>query len=193
MELVFVTGNEGKRREVQGRLPDWVDVLSLKDIGWQEDIEETEPTIAGNAILKARTVHQVTGRACFADDTGLCVDALSGAPGVYSARYAGPQVDAERNMEKLLSELAGIEDRSAHFETSIALILEDEVFVFKGIIEGRIAYERNGDGGFGYDPIFVPNGHDRSFAQFSTEEKGAISHRGKALQKMADFLDRLKV
>lgn len=192
MELVFVSSNEGKRREVQGRLPEWVSVIGLKDIGWDAEIEETEPTIAGNAILKAKTVHQATGRACFADDTGLCVDALNGAPGVYSARYAGPEVDAERNMDKLLLELGEVQDRSAHFETSIALILEGEVFVFKGVIKGDIAHKRNGDGGFGYDPIFVPDGYDRSFAQFSLEEKGAISHRGRALQKMGEFLMRLR-
>lgn len=182
MVLRFVSGNKGKIRELQNALPQF-QVVAL-----EYEVEETEPTFAGNALLKARSVSLNEGEIAVADDTGLEVRALNGAPGVYSARYAGPECDAEANMNKLLKELEGKSDRSAQFRSVLALILDGKEHLFEGIVEGTITQSRSGDAGFGYDPIFMPNGYDITFAQMSVEEKNRISHRGLAVRKLVEFL-----
>lgn len=189
MKLVFATHNLNKLKEVQALVPKAITLLSLTDIGCTEDIIEDAPTIEGNAILKAKYIKATYGYDCFADDTGLEVHALDGEPGVYSARYAGPQKDASDNMNKLLIKLAVQQDRSAHFKTVIAFAKADNMHTFTGICEGEITKERQGDGGFGYDPIFKPSGYDATFAQMALELKGKISHRGIAI---ASFLAHLK-
>lgn len=187
MKLVFATNNRHKLDEVSAMLGNDFELLSLSDIGCNEDIPETSDTFAGNALQKARYVRQHYGMDCFADDTGLEVTILNGAPGVYSARYAGNH-DSEANMTKLLAEMDGSDDRSAQFRTVIALILDGEEHLFEGIVTGHISTGRMGDGGFGYDPIFVPDGYDKSFAQLGMEQKNSISHRGRAIRKLTDFL-----
>lgn len=188
MKLVFASNNKNKIIEIQALLPKSIQILGLEDIGCFEEIPETADTIEGNAILKADYVTQNYGYDCFADDTGLEVSALNGAPGVYSARYAGEQRNAEDNMDKLLSELHDKTDRSAQFKTVIALNLNGKQHLFTGIALGEIISERKGNQGFGYDPIFQPVGFDLTFAQLSLEQKGQISHRGKATQKLIAFL-----
>ena len=168
-------------------MPDHVTLLSLDDIGCTEDIAETETTIEGNALLKARYVYDKYQYPCFADDTGLEVNALNGAPGVYSARYAGPEKDANANMNKLLTELQGKEDRSAHFKTVIALVGVDE-HCFEGLCHGTITHQGRGEKGFGYDPIFLPDGYQQTFAEMEMEVKGRISHRGLAIAKLIAHL-----
>ncbi len=190
MQLVFASNNKNKIIEIQNMLPDSIQILSLQDIGCDVDIPETADTIEGNAILKADYITQNYGYNCFADDTGLEVFALNGAPGVYSARYAGEQKNADDNMDKLLSELAPHSDRSAQFKTVIALNLNGVQHLFTGIVQGKIIDHKTGDQGFGYDPIFKSNGHDRTFAQLSLEEKAQISHRGKAVGQLIDFLTK---
>ncbi|WP_430408961.1 non-canonical purine NTP diphosphatase [Kordia sp.] len=192
MKLVFATNNQNKVKEVQSLLPDHITILSLKDIGCKEDIPETQPTIEGNAIQKAQYVKEHYGYDCFADDTGLEVNALNGEPGVFSARYAGLQRNADDNMNKLLSELQDKNDRSAHFKTVVALILNGKQYTFEGICKGSIIKEKKGEKGFGYDPIFMANGFDETFAQISLEEKNRVGHRGKAVQKLIDFLNTKK-
>lgn len=186
--LIFATGNPHKVREVNAMLGDDFNIKSLRDIGCQEDIPETQPTIEGNALQKARYVVEHYGVDCFSEDTGLEVDALDGAPGVLSARYAGPERDPEANMDLLLRNLAPYENRRARFRTVIALIMNGREHTFEGIVEGHIAPGRRGDGGFGYDPVFIPAGYGRSFAEMDTEEKNAISHRGRAIRKLVEFL-----
>lgn len=188
MQLVFASNNKNKILEIQNMLPANIQILSLADIGCHEDIPETADTIEGNAILKADHVTKNYGYDCFADDTGLEVAALGGAPGVISARYAGEQKNAGDNMDKLLSELKNQPDRSAQFKTVIALNLNGEQHLFTGIVKGEIILERQGDQGFGYDPIFKSEGHDRTFAQLSLAEKADISHRGIAVKKLIGFL-----
>jgi len=190
MKLVFATHNPNKLREVQALLPSAIELMSLTDIGCHDDIPETEPTIEGNALLKARFVKVNYGYNCFADDTGLEVNSLGGAPGVYSARYAGPENDAQANMSKLLGALNNQNDRNAHFKTVVALSLDDDEHLFTGICEGVITTEQKGADGFGYDPIFLPNGYDETFAQMNQEAKGRISHRGKAIAKLVAFLSQ---
>ena len=191
MELVFATNNAHKLDEVRQILGDGFKVLSLNDIGCHEDIPETADTFQGNALQKARYVKEHYGYDCFADDTGLEVKALDGAPGVHSARYAGDH-DSEANMTKLLHELEKKSDRSAQFRTVIALILNGQEVLFEGIVTGQIATERHyGDGGFGYDPIFVPDGYAETFSQMSAQGKNLISHRGRAVRKLADYLKTL--
>ncbi len=191
MELVFATNNAHKLEEVRQILGDRFKVLSLNDIGCHEDIPETADTFQGNALQKARYVKEHYGYDCFADDTGLEVKALDGAPGVHSARYAGDH-DSEANMTKLLHELEKKTDRSAQFRTVIALILNGQEVLFEGIVTGQIATERHyGDGGFGYDPIFVPDGYTETFSQMSSQGKNLISHRGRAVRKLADYLKTL--
>ena len=191
MELVFATNNAHKLDEVRQILGDRFKVLSLNDIGCHEDIPETADTFQGNALQKARYVKEHYGYDCFADDTGLEVKALDGAPGVHSARYAGDH-DSEANMTKLLHELEKKSDRSAQFRTVIALILNGQEVLFEGIVTGQIATERHyGDGGFGYDPIFVPDGYTETFSQMSSQGKNLISHRGRAVRKLADYLKTL--
>lgn len=192
MKLVFATNNQNKINEVQSLLPNYITILSLAAIGCDEDIPETQPTIEGNAIQKAQYVKEHYGYDCFADDTGLEVAALNGEPGVFSARYAGSQRNADDNMNKLLNELQDKEDRSAHFKTVVALILNGEQHTFLGICEGTIIKEKKGDKGFGYDPIFMANGFKETFAQISLAEKNRVGHRGKAVQKLIAFLNTKK-
>ena len=188
MQLVFATNNLNKIKEVQAILPQHIKLLSLKDIACNEDIPETQPTIEGNAIQKAEYLKKHYGYDCFADDTGLEVDALNGAPGVLSARYAGPQRNAEDNTNKLLSELNDKDNRSARFKTVIALYLNGELKTFTGICNGEITKEKHGEGGFGYDPIFKADGYEKTFAEISLEEKNSIGHRGKAVTQLIEFL-----
>ena len=188
MKLVFATNNKNKILEVQQLLPPTIEIVSLESIGCLEEIPETADTIEGNAIMKANYVTQKYGYDCFADDTGLEVEALNGAPGVYSARYAGEQRNAEDNMNKLLDSLSNETNRKAQFKTVIALNSNGQQHLFTGIAPGKITLERAGNQGFGYDPIFQPEEFEATFAQLSLEEKGAISHRGKATALLIAFL-----
>ena len=187
MKLVFATHNTHKLREVQQLLPTIIELLSLDDIGCTEEIPETGETLEANAKLKADFVTQKYGLNCFSDDTGLLIDALGGAPGVYSARYAGPQKNANDNMDKVLRELKGNDQRNAHFKTVIHLNLNGKSHVFDGIVNGMITQAKQGAGGFGYDPIFKPKGYDSTFGELSPKSKNAISHRGLAIQKLVSF------
>jgi XTP/dITP diphosphohydrolase len=187
--IVFATANPHKVREVNELLGDQYQILSLKDIGCEEDIPETQDTIAGNAQQKARYLKAHYGQDCFAEDTGLEIDALNGAPGVYTARYAGPQRNAQDNMQLVLEQLADTNNRSARFRTVIALILDGKEYLFEGVAEGNITEQQSGSEGFGYDPIFVPEGYAQTFAELDSAEKNAISHRGKAVEKLAQFLN----
>ena len=191
MKLVFATNNLHKLKEVQEMLSNSIEVLSLKDIGCFEDIEETERTLEGNAKLKADYITKKYGFDCFADDTGLEVEALDGKPGVYSARYAGEHGNAEKNMEKLLFELQNKSSRKAKFRTIIALNLRNKQYLFEGICDGEILNEKTGVKGFGYDPIFKPSNASTSFAEMNSEEKNIISHRGIAIQELVQFLNSL--
>ena len=191
MKLVFATNNQHKLKEVQEMLSNSIEVLSLKDIGCSEDVEETEITLEGNAKLKADYITEKYGFDCFADDTGLEVEALDGKPGVYSARYAGEHGNAEKNMEKLLNELQNKSNRKAKFRTIIALNLRNKQYLFEGICDGEILNEKTGVKGFGYDPIFKPSNASCSFAEMSSEEKNIISHRGIAIQELVQFLNSL--
>ena len=188
MKLVFATNNQNKLTEVQKMLPENIELLSLKDIQCFDDIEETAATLDGNAKIKANHITQKYNLNCFADDTGLEVESLNGEPGVYSARYAGEPSDSENNMQKLLNELNGKENRSAQFRTSICLNLNGKQFLFNGICKGTILAKKQGKKGFGYDPIFQPEGVKQSFAEMSSEEKNIISHRGLAINKLVEFL-----
>jgi XTP/dITP diphosphohydrolase len=191
MKLVFASNNKNKIKEIQQLLPQTIEVLSLEDIGCLEDIPETADTIEGNAKLKADYVTTKYGYNCFADDTGLEVQALNGEPGVFSARYAGEHKNADDNMDKLLFNLLNRGNRKAQFKTVIALNVNGNQYLFEGIIEGSIIEEKIGTNGFGYDPIFVANGFDRTFAQLTMEEKSLISHRAIAVNKMITFLKNL--
>lgn len=186
--LVFATNNPNKAREVRELLGDEFDVRTLADIGCTEDIPETAPTLEGNAEQKAAYLLEHYNMDCFADDTGLEVTALNGEPGVRSARYAGDQRDTEANMSLVLNRLEGKTDRSARFRTVVCLKLEGETHFFEGSASGAIIQERTGDKGFGYDPVFLPDGADKTFAQMSTEEKNALSHRAKAVNALVQFL-----
>lgn len=192
MELIFATHNDNKLKEVQALMPSHVRLISLKDLNFLDDIPETSGTIAGNAIQKVEFLKDRYDLPIFADDTGLLVDALNGEPGVYSARYAGEQKNSEDNMDLLLKKLTDNNNRSARFVTAIALNLNHSQTLFEGVCEGTILKERKGDAGFGYDPIFLPNGYDQSFAQMSLTQKGEISHRAKALHKLIDYLKEVK-
>lgn len=191
MKLVFATNNSHKLGEVRAMLGDAYEIVSLSDIGCHEDIPETAETFEGNALIKARYVKEHYGLDCFADDTGLEVKSLDGAPGVHSARYAGDH-DAEANMDKLLKALDGKQDRSAQFRTVVALIMDGKEHLFEGKITGRIALERHGTQGFGYDPIFVPDGYDIPFAELGMEIKNSISHRARAIARLAEYLNTSK-
>ena len=190
MKLVFASNNKNKIKEIQLLVPNSIEIVSLEDIGCIEEIPETAETIEGNAILKANYVTEKYGFDCFADDTGLEVDALNGAPGVYSARYAGEQKDANDNMDKLLDELKDKSNRKANFKTVIALNLNGNQNLFTGIINGKIIEEKIGTNGFGYDPIFVAEGFDKTFAELTMEEKSTISHRGIAVKELILFLQK---
>ena len=187
-ELVFATNNEHKLRELREIAGEKFRILSLKDINCFDDIPETEPTIKGNALIKANYIKDKYGYDCFADDTGLEVEALGGEPGVYSARYAGEDCDSEKNIDKILAKLKNESNRKARFITYIALILEGNTHIFEGEVQGEILTERHGEGGFGYDPVFKPVESENSFAEMLPEEKNAISHRGRAVQKLLMFL-----
>lgn len=189
MQLVFASNNENKIKEIQQLLPSTIQILSLTDIGCHEEIPETAATIEGNAILKADYVTTNYGYDCFADDTGLEVEALHGEPGVYSARYAGEQKNSDDNMTKLLDALSNQNNRNAQFKTVITLNLKGKQYLFTGIAQGQITLEKSGNQGFGYDPIFQPIGFKETFAELSLETKNEISHRGKAMQKLISFLN----
>lgn len=188
MKIVFATNNAHKLDEVRQVVGQKFEVVSLRECGITEDIPENEPTLEGNALAKARYIFSRTGLDCFADDTGLEVDALGGEPGVRSARYATDGHDDEANKRLLLERLQGAESRAAQFRTAVALILGGEEYLFEGVVRGTITTEQQGEGGFGYDPLFVPEGYEKTFAQMSAEEKNAISHRGRAVRKLAEFL-----
>ncbi len=189
-KLVFATNNQHKLEEAREITAGKFEILSLEDIGCHDDIPETAPTLEGNALIKARWIHDRYGYDCFADDTGLMVDALDGAPGVHSARYAGPGHDSEANMNKLLENLKGVTDRKAHFSTAVALIMDGKEYHFEGRVDGTIAKIPSGENGFGYDPVFVAEESGKRFAEMTSEEKNAISHRGRAMSKLADFLSK---
>lgn len=189
MQFVFASNNKNKIKEIQLLVPNSIQILSLEDIGCFEDIPETADTIEGNAILKANYVTEKFGYNCFADDSGLEIDALNGEPGVYSARYAGEPKDDNKNIEKVLENLKGKTNRKANFKTVICLNIDSEQHLFTGIINGKIIEEKIGTNGFGYDPIFVTNGYEKTFAELSMEEKSSISHRGIAVRQLVDFLN----
>lgn len=189
MKIVFATNNTHKLEEIRRMLRGSHQIVSLAEIGCHEDIPEEQDTLEGNALQKARYIKQHYGYDCFADDTGLEIDALGGRPGVYSARYAGEAKDSEANMRKVLAEMQGHSDRRARFRTVIALILGNEEHLFEGKVEGEILTARQGYAGFGYDPVFRPDGYDRSFAEMDPDTKNSISHRGEATRKLAAFLN----
>ncbi len=191
MELVFATHNTHKAHEIRKILPPYISLKTLQEIGCLEEIPETSDTLEGNALLKATHVLENYGFACFADDTGLEVTALGGAPGVYSARYAGHPKDDAKNLAKLLDNMRGISDRTARFTTIIALCLHGETHLFKGEVKGSITESPRGHLGFGYDPVFMPEGYQKTFAELSLEEKNRISHRARAFARLLAFLDTL--
>lgn len=188
MELVFATQNENKLKEVQEMMPEGIKLLSLNDLGHSDELQETAPSLEGNARQKAEFIYREYNVNCFADDTGLEIDALDGAPGVYSARYAGSAKDATANMMKVLDELSGNPNREARFKTAICMFLDGDIHTFEGTVEGYILENPVGEGGFGYDPIFAPEGESRSFAEMKAEEKNAMSHRGRAIKNLVDWL-----
>ena len=191
MKIVFATNNPNKLKEIQSLIPKEIEIISLKEIGCNEDIPETGDTLEANAFQKAHYIKDNFNYDCFADDTGLEIDELNGDPGVYSARYAGPERNANANMNKILNELKGKKNRKAKFRTAIALTLNNEEHLFEGEINGHISDVKQGNEGFGYDPIFIPENDIRSFAQMSMQEKGAISHRGRAVKKLVAYLKNL--
>ena len=192
MKICFATNNKKKIEEVKAALGSSFELVSLQEIGCHEELPETGDTLDHNAFQKARFVREHYGVDCFADDTGLEVEALNGAPGVYSGRFAGERRRDERNIDLLLEKVRDQSNRRARFRTVIALILEGKEYQFEGIAEGEILHQRVGEKGFGYDPIFIPLGHDRSFAELSLEEKNEISHRGKAVKALIEFLNHIK-
>lgn len=187
-KIVFATHNKNKLTEIREIVKGQIEILGLADIDCHDEIEETGTTLEENALLKARYVKERYGLDCFADDTGLEVESLNGAPGVYSSRYAGPSGDPEKNMEKLLTTLQGIENRGAQFRTVIALILNGEEHLFEGIIRGSITQEKRGKKGFGYDPIFIAEGYEQTFAEVDASTKNQVSHRALAMAKLIDYL-----
>ena len=192
MELVFATNNRNKIKEVQALMPEHITIVSLQDIGCFEEIPENQNTIKGNAIEKVTYVVENYGYDCFADDTGLEVDALNGDPGVYSARYAGEQRNANANMKKLLQNMEGQFNRNAQFKTIIALSINEQLQTFTGICEGEITQIKSGKKGFGYDPIFKPKNYEQTFAEMDLELKNKIGHRGKAIQQLVEYLNNKK-
>lgn len=192
MKLVFATNNKHKLDEVRkitSRHP--IEIVSLAEINCFDDIPETADTLEGNALQKAHYIQEKFGLNCFADDTGLEVEALNNAPGVYSARYAGPGHDSEANMKKLLHEMEGMENRKARFRTVIALVWNGKTYTFDGIVNGTITTTKRGENGFGYDPIFIPEGYEQTFAELGNDIKNQISHRAKAVEKLDEFLTQL--
>ena len=193
MKLVFASNNKNKIAEIQQQVGSQFQIVSLEDIGCFVDIPETAETIEGNAILKANYVTENYGLPCFADDTGLEIEALNGEPGVFSARYAGEQKNAEDNMNLVLLKLANQTNKRAQFKTVIALNINNEQYLFEGIVKGEIISEKRGSEGFGYDPIFIPENEIRTFAEMSMEEKARMSHRGRAVEKLIDFLKTIQI
>ncbi len=191
MKIVFATNNAHKLSEVAQVVGEKFELVTLRECGITEDIPENEPTLEGNAMAKARYVYSRTGLNCFADDTGLEVDTLGGEPGVRSARYATDGHDDEANKRLLLERMQGVENRAAQFRTAVALIMDGEEYLFEGIVRGDIATEEHGEGGFGYDPLFFPEGGAKTFAEMSAEAKNEISHRGRAVRKLAEFLQNI--
>ncbi len=188
MKLLFATNNKHKLSEVRDAAGEMIEILGLSEVGFAGDIPEDHETLEENALQKARFIKQQTGMDCFADDTGLEIDALDGRPGVFSARYAGNQCNPEENIKKVLSEMEGIGQRRACFRTVIALIMNDEEFLFEGVAEGEIIKEKRGISGFGYDPVFLPQGFKETFAEMNVSLKNKISHRAQAVKKLIDFL-----
>lgn len=188
MKLIFATHNRNKAIEIQKLLPEEYKVLTLDDINFHREIPENEQTIEGNSAFKAQYIYNEFEINCFADDTGLEIEALDGRPGVHSARYAGEDKNSDANMNRVLSELFGDENRKARFKTVITLIIENEQYIFEGTVNGRIIHEKRGTKGFGYDPIFIPDNENRTFAEMDLEEKNKFSHRARALEKMMAFL-----
>ncbi|AEW86031.1 non-canonical purine NTP diphosphatase [Flavobacterium columnare NBRC 100251 = ATCC 23463] len=193
MKIVFASNNQNKIKEIQRLIPSNIQILSLKDINCLVDIPEIATTIEGNSRIKADYVTQHYGYACFADDSGLEVEALNGEPGVFSARYAGEEKEDQKNIDKLLNVLSGELNRKANFKTVIALNLKDQQFLFTGTIDGKIAFEQKGLNGFGYDPVFIPDGYENTFAEMTLEEKSKISHRAKAVRKLIDFINKVNI
>jgi len=190
MKIIFATNNPHKVKEINEMLDGSFEIVSLKDIGCTEDIPETQPTLEGNALQKARYVKENYGADCFSEDTGLEIEALGGEPGVITARYAGSERDPNANMDLVLQKLADKDNRKAQFRTVIALLLNGEEHLFEGIVTGRIAQEKRGEGGFGYDPIFIPDGYEQTFAELSSDIKNSISHRARATRKLVSFLSK---
>ena len=190
MELIFSTQNQNKAKEIQKLVPQGIIVKTLKDINCSDDIPETSNTLDGNASLKANYVHNKFHVNCFADDTGLEIEALNMEPGVYSARYAGLERSDDKNMDLVLSKLEGNDNRKAQFRTAVSLIIDGKEHLFEGIVTGEIRKEKTGSEGFGYDPIFEPENSGKTFAEMSTEEKNKVSHRARAFSKMIDFLNQ---
>ncbi len=190
-KLILATNNRHKAVEIQIILGNQFEIITLKEAGIEIDIPEPHETLQENAFEKSSTIYRMTGIDCFAEDTGLLVDALNGAPGVYSARYAGEQKNDQDNIKKLLQDLEGETNRSAHFKTIVSLIIDGENHFFEGICKGNIAQQPTGINGFGYDPVFIPEGSNHSFAEISLQEKSSMSHRKKAIEKMAAFLRSL--
>jgi XTP/dITP diphosphohydrolase len=188
MQIVFATNNENKLREINHILGSSIKLLSLKDLKIDDDIPENEPTLEGNALQKARYIHDIVKTTVFADDTGLEVEALGGIPGVHSARFAGEAKDSNANIDKLLALMTSTTNRKARFRTVIALITESAEYLFEGIAEGKIISEKRGKEGFGYDPVFIPEGKEKTFAEMLLGEKNLISHRAKAFEKLREFL-----
>jgi XTP/dITP diphosphohydrolase len=193
MELIFATNNPYKVEEINAVLPPQIHSISLKEAGIDTDIPEPHNTLEANAWEKAQTINRLTHKDCFSEDTGLEVDALSGEPGVFSARYAGEEKSFDRNIEKLLANLKGKDDRSAQFRTVICLIINGQEHLFEGVCRGSITEEKRGTRGFGYDPVFIANGADKTFGEMTLEEKGQYSHRKKAVDKLVAFLNNLNI
>jgi len=189
LRLLFASQNRHKIEEIKPLLPPYIEVLSLSEVKYFEEIPETSPTLEGNALQKAQFIFEKFQMPCFADDTGLEIEALEGRPGVYSARYAGEDKSADDNIQKILRELEGVENRSAVFKTVIALVgVSDKPILFEGIVKGSITKDKRGSNGFGYDPVFMPEGYSKTFAQMSLEEKNKLSHRSRAVKKFAEWL-----
>lgn len=191
MKLIFATNNQNKLNEVKALLPDSITLVNLRDINFNIDIPETADTIEGNASLKSQTIYKITHTNVFSDDSGLLVEALGGGPGVYSARYAGEQKNDEDNIQKLLLNLNNQTNRKAYFKTVMSLIIDGNEYLFEGIVNGTIAQEKYGTNGFGYDPIFIPDGYNKTFAEMNKDEKSSISHRSIALKKLIEFIQSM--
>ncbi len=191
MKLVFATNNPNKLKEMKLLLPQSIELLSLKDIGCDDQINETGKTIRENAYVKSRYIYEKFGMNCFADDTGLEVQSIGGRPGVYSARFAGPACRSEDNIQKVLAELKGTDNRKANFRTVISMIIDGHETIFEGIVDGVITEIPEGENGFGYDPVFLPDGFNQTFAEMTDQEKNSISHRGIAVRKLVSYIDEL--